>query len=134
MQSSTKQNQVKAFTKDARDLEKQIGGLVERIMGTSNQAIINAYEQKIEVLEKKRKIAAENSRQKPKKSNTFEELFELSFQFLSSLCKIWESGRYDLQKLVLKLVFLDRLPYSKESGCLNTKKIITFQCVRRFLR
>ncbi len=46
------EDRVKAFAKEAKALEKQIAGLVERIMDTKNQTVITAHEKKIDQLEK----------------------------------------------------------------------------------
>ena len=140
------QDRIKAFKQESLALEKQIANLVERIMETTNQTVINAYEKKITQLEKKRHIALEKSTQSGSKEDTrcptgnsqgemptgFERLFELSFQFLANPCKIWESGRLDLQRLVLKLVFLEHLPYAKGEGFLNSKKSLPFNVLEGF--
>ena len=125
------QDRLKAFKKEAVDLEKQIGALVERIIETDNQVVARAYEDKIDQLEKKRRLAVERSSTKPQKRDTFSDLFELSFQFLSSPCKIWESGRFDLQRLVLKLVFLEHIPYKRGEGFLNSKKSLPFNVLEQ---
>ena len=126
------QNRIKAFKQESIDLEKQITNLVERIMETTNQAVITAYEKKIDLLEKKRQIAFEKSNQNGSEKDTFKDLFELSFQFLANPCKIWESKRFDLQRLVLKLVFLEHLPYTRGEGFLNPKKSLPFNALEGF--
>ncbi len=132
MHMAQAQDRIKAFKQETIDLEKQITNLVERIMETTNQAVITAYEKKIDLLEKKRQIAFEKSNQNGSEKDTFKDLFELSFQFLANPCKIWESKRFDLQRLVLKLVFLEHLPYTRGEGFLNPKKSLPFNALEGF--
>ena len=54
------QKRQQAFKQETINLEKQIAGLVERVMDASNQTVIAAYENKIDLLEKKRLVALEN--------------------------------------------------------------------------
>ena len=66
-------------------------------MDASKQTSIAAAENKIDLLEKKRLVALEKSKQWTSNNDTQSNLFELSFQFLANPCKIWESGRCGLQ-------------------------------------
>ncbi|EFO28849.1 site-specific recombinase [Roseibium sp. TrichSKD4] len=132
MHMAQAQDRLKAFKQESIDLEKQIAGLVERVMDASSQTVIAAYESKIDLLEKKRLVALEKSKQRTSNNDTQSNLFELSFQFLANPCKIWESGRFDLQRLVLKLVFLEHLPYTKGKGFLNSKKSLPFNVLGDF--
>jgi len=87
----------------------QTGGTPERIMDAGNARVITAYEKRIEELEREKLILREKAAQTGKPQYTYEKLFELSLKFLSSPCKIWESGRFELQRMVLKLAFSEHL-------------------------
>jgi len=95
--------------------------LVERAMHASNPRVISAYENNIDSLEKEKLVLVEKMQNQGKSPYTFSQLFELSMKFLSNPCKIWTSGRFELQRLVLKLVFLEPIQYCREQGFLNTK-------------
>ena len=51
---------------------------------------------------------------KPK--NTLKELFELALHFLSSRWNIWQNGRIEWQKTVLRMAFSEPVRYSRSQG------------------
>jgi hypothetical protein len=74
------------------DLAKQIETLLGRIMKATNDAVIIAYENKVNQLEKDKACMLENVSKSGPKAGRLEEMIELSLIFLSSSWKIWESG------------------------------------------
>ena len=110
-----------SYKKQIRSIEDDIDTLVQRTVQASNPRVIAAYEKNIESLEIDRLVLQEKMENPAKSRHTFSQLFELSMKFLSNPCKIWTSGRLELQRLVLKLVFLEPIPYCRESGFLNPK-------------
>lgn len=109
------------FKREVSDIEKQVGKLIERVVDTDNATIAAAYEKKITQLEREKLVAIDKIQNNGKPRHTFDEMFELAMGFLSSHWKIWASGKLDLQRLVLKLVFLEPIPYSRNHGFLNSK-------------
>ncbi len=116
----------KGFQDDAAKLEKDIGDLVDRIMQATNPRVIAAYEERIDQLEKQKLVALERAGSEPEKQRTFRGVFEHSLRFLSSPCKIWESGRFDLQRLVLKLAFPGHIQYCRENGFRTPQPSVPF--------
>lgn len=121
------------FVKKATETEKQIDSLVERMIEVTNQRMLSAMERKLAALEDERLGYLEKSRNNGVSNYTYRELFELSMKFLLNPCKIWNSGRYELQRLVLKLAFSEHLAYCNEQGFLNTKKSLPFNVLDEFL-
>lgn len=117
----------KEFSQKAMATEKKINDMVERLIETKNPRVILAIENKMVELEDERLGFLEKSQKKGNSNYSFEDLFELSMKFLLNPCKLWDSGRYELQRMVLKLVFSEHLSYSKEKGFLNTKKSLPFR-------
>lgn len=97
-------------------IERQIEGLLDRIVEASNPSVINAYEQRIAKLEREKLVAAERSETLGKPLRPFGEMFELSLRFLSNPCKIWDSERLEDKRTVLQLTFLDGLSYCRKGG------------------
>ena len=103
-------------------LEKKVDGLVDRIVDATSERVVKAYEQRIEGLDRKKLVLGEKLQNTGKPKRTFEEMFELTMQFLSSPCNIWKNGGLAEKKTVLRLVLSDRLQYSRENG-LRTPRI-----------
>ena len=53
-------------------------------------------------------------------------MLELSMRFFANPYKIWENGNFHLQKLVLRLVFSEPLPYHRETGYRTIKTTLPF--------
>ncbi|MBD8894339.1 recombinase family protein [Roseibium litorale] len=118
-----------AIQKKMVGLEKEIERIVDRAVDASNPRVISAYENKIEMLEKEKLVMAEKLKNSGKARYSRGDLFELSMRFLTNPRKIWDSGRSDLQKIVLRLVFLGPFKYSKERGFLNYETTLPFKAL-----
>ncbi len=99
-----------------KDLETQSAKLLDRLVEAENASIIKAYEKRISDLDEERLILTEKAARVGQPRAPFEQMFELAMQFPASLCKFWETGRFELQRLVLKLTFSERLPYDRNLG------------------
>ena len=117
---------VQSFKGELTAIDKQIDGLLERIVETTNVSVVNAYETKIAKLERNKLVTLEKMKDEGKSKHTFEELFELALEFLSNPWKIWASGNITLRRIVLRLAFIERVQYCRERGCLNPKKSLPF--------
>lgn len=113
-------------------LEKQIGQLVDRIMETSVPSAITRYEQRIAELEKEKLMTEEALQKKTVPTERFEELFELSMQFLANPLKLWRSGRLEHKRMVLKLAFEDRISYCRKTGLRTPKTALPFKVLGGF--
>ncbi len=122
----------KSLEREIEDAERQIGQLVERIMDASNGRVIAAYEMRIDALERQKLILEEKAAQGPGPRHGFDDMFEHATQFLASPCKLWETGRLDLRRLILKLAFPGHLTYCRSEGFLNTKLSIPFSMLGSF--
>lgn len=117
---------IDAHRRKISDVEREITDMVNRAVAASNPKVIAAYERNIDELEKRKLILIEKSQNSGRSEHTFDELFEHSMRFLKSPYKLWVSGRLELQRIVLKLVFFEHLTYCRERGFLNTKMSIPF--------
>jgi site-specific DNA recombinase len=85
-------NIAKGCEEELSKIERQIATLVDRIVEATSSAAIAAYEKKIAALENRKLLVDEQRRNTGKGKRTFDELFELAFQFLASPLKLWEKG------------------------------------------
>ncbi len=105
-----------AYQKEADAAEAEIQALVDRIVESSNARVISALERRIDAEERRKIIALEHARVGVKPLIPMERVFELSLKFLKAPYLLWESGRLDLRRLVLKLTFSEHLRYRKGEG------------------
>ena len=62
----------------------------------------------------------------------FEEFIELSMKFLANPWNLWRSGRFMLQRTVLRLAFSERIAYSRETGLGTPKTTLPFKVLGGF--
>ncbi len=99
-----------------KDLDKQSSKLLDRLCEADSKTVISAYEARISKLEQQKLLLAEKAASNGQPRAPFEQMFELAMQFPANLCKIWQSGRFDLQRLALKLTFSERIAYHRNTG------------------
>lgn len=107
-------------------IDKQLDGLLVRIVETDNPSVIAAYEKKIEKLETDKVLLADKRGQNAQPKHTLDEIFELSMQFLANPWNIWVNGNLTLKKTVLRMVFKAPLVYDKESGFRTPQPSVIF--------
>ncbi|MEO1089740.1 MAG: hypothetical protein AAFX81_03850 [Pseudomonadota bacterium] len=106
--------QAKLCARKIADIEKQTEGLVDRLVDADSKTVIAAYERHIAKLEQL--VVTEKAASTGTPHRPFTQMFELAMRFLATPWKLWESGRFDLQRLVLKLTFSGPLPYDRNQG------------------
>ncbi len=121
----------KLYAIKARELEAEIGKVVDRMMDVTNSRALKAFEDRIELLEREKLAALEKASRKPAPVRPFAEMFELSMRFLSSPYDCWKIGSSQARGLVIRLAFDGPLSYTRETGCLNTKKSSVFRLIER---
>ncbi|MFQ6549895.1 recombinase family protein [Aestuariibius sp. 2305UL40-4] len=124
-QSGEAKRQIKA-------IEKQVDGLMDRIVEANSSSVISAYEAKIDRLETEKLLLTEKLRKTGQPKRSFEEMFELAMAFLASPWKLWASGNLPLQRTVLKLAFAERLAYCRKEGLRTPKTTLPFKALEAF--
>lgn len=111
------------------DTEKKIESLLDRIVDAATSSVITAYEKRIDKLEREKLVFKEQLENKAQNIRPFGEMFKLTMQFLSNPHKIWQIGRLEHKRTVLKLTFADRLKYSRKSGFQTPKISSVFRMI-----
>ena len=106
----------KSLAGDIREIDQEIRKLVTRVLETENPTLIAAYENRVSEAEGRKAELAEKLANCGRPLGTFDEAFRTAMAFLANPSKIWVSDNLDLKHLVLKLAFVDRLEYVRESG------------------
>ena len=118
--------------KELRGVDKQIDNLMDRIADGAKSDLIPVYEAKLEKLGRDRLVMKDRLANSGKPQRSFEEMFELSCAFLANPCKLWETGRLDLRRTVLRLAFEGRLAYSRETGFRTPNLALPFKALGDF--
>ena len=105
-----------AIKQELHETEKKITTFLDRIVNAESTTVIQAYEQRITILEKDKLVLQEKLEKKTTKRRPFDEMFELAMRFLSNPWKVWELGTLEHKRTVLKLTFKDRLTYQRNQG------------------
>ena len=108
-------------------MEKQLDGLLDRIVETDNPTVVSAYEKKIAKLEQDKLMLVDKLDQNSQSKHNLDEIFELSVLFLTNPWKIWEKGGLALKKTVLRTAFKAPLAYSKENGFRTPQTSVIFR-------
>lgn len=122
----------KSLIKDMKAIEFKIDQVVDSIVEAKNPRVVKAFENRIEKLEQEKLVLQERQENMDKPTTSMGELLELSLRFLSNPCKIYETGKIELQKLVLKLAFPSHLEYCRENGFRTPKTTLPFKVLGDF--
>lgn len=114
------------YTEKAQLLQVKIDSLLDRLVDAETATVVKAYESKINNLEREKLIALEKAQTLSPSTDTFDELFEHALTFLKNPAKLWASGIFELQRLVMRMAFSDRVGYCRETRSLNTKLSLPF--------
>ncbi len=104
--------------------------LLDRIVDSSSDSVIKAYEDRITTLEKEKLVMAEKMQKQHKPQRSFDEMFELAIAFLGNPQKLWHSERLEDKRTALKLTFEDRLVYQRNRGFRTPKTSIVFKVLQ----
>ncbi len=108
------------------EVEKKTQALLDRIVDSTNDSVVQAYEQRISDLETEGFVIREKLEDKPAPIRPFNEMFELAMRFFSNPWNIWRSGNLEHKRMVLNLTFEDRLTYSRFEGLRTPKTTLLF--------
>ena len=105
-----------ALKRRSRELERDINGLVEKIMDSTSPTITKAYERKIHKLEEEKLLIEEKLTQSDAPQRDFNEITRTALKFLSNPLKLWRCGEFEDKRAVLRLSFSAPLTYDRNSG------------------
>ena len=118
---------VASVKRDLAKLDKQIDGLLDRIVDAESPAVIKAYEKRLAQFERDKIALQEKQASGLPAQAKFDELFELASTFLANPWKLWDSGNLTLRRTVLKLSFAERIAYCRKTGLRAPKTTLPFK-------
>lgn len=121
---------VEALKEKIGVLERKIDTLADRIFETESEAVIAAYEKRIETAEREKLILIDQIDKASTSRVMFSDVYEPAMAFLSNPWKLWESGSLKMRKLLLKLVFPTDVSYCPKQGVRTANLSSVFKYLR----
>ncbi|MEW8026306.1 MAG: recombinase family protein [Candidatus Thiodiazotropha sp.] len=100
--------------KEIAEAGRQIDQLLDRIVDAQKASVVQAFEKRIDALEKKRMLLEEKRTRCGQTPRTFDEMYRTAMHLLSNPLKIWKAGRFEDKRAVLRLVFSQRLIWDRK--------------------
>ncbi len=113
------------------DCEKQISGLLERVVAADSSRLVKTYERKINALEEEKLLLRENLKKQAKPAHTFSESVRTAIEFLLNPVKPYTCGDAKQKRMVLKLAFGAPLIYDRNEGVRTAIPSMPFQVLQR---
>ncbi len=118
------------WARQIKETEKQIEGLVDRLVETSSQSVVAACEGRIEKLERQKILLTEKAEKTLPAKGQRESCIELALQFLTSPWEIYKNGSYAARRSVLKLAFVEPVRYSRNEGYRTINSAFPFKMLK----
>lgn len=95
--------------------ERKIEQLVARLVEADSPAVIQAYEDQLRRLQDQKNLMAEKVAAGRTPNRSFDETFRTSFRFLANPRILWDSGRIEHRRKLLRLMFGGGVKYAKNA-------------------
>ena len=107
---------VEAAKAEIDKLSRKAAALVDRIVEADDPSMAAAYEKHLKTISAEKALLVEKTKNKIPPQGHFEEMYRTALRFLASPWKLWESDRLEHKRMVLKLVFPERVRYCQNDG------------------
>ena len=97
-------------------LSRKASMLVDKIVETDDPSMVSVYEQHLKAISTEKVLLVEKSKKQLPSKRHFEEMYRTALDFLASPWKLWESDRLEHKRMVMKLVFPERVKYCQNEG------------------
>ncbi len=117
---------------ELKKVERKIEDLLDRIVDAGSPTVVSAYEERIEKLERERRVLNEKLAKTPAQEDTRNKVFERAMHFLANPWNLWEKGDHMMKKVVLRLAFSERIAYCRKRGLRTPKTTLPFKVLAQF--
>ncbi|MEM9231701.1 MAG: recombinase family protein [Pseudomonadota bacterium] len=115
--------------REVKEIEKQVDGLLKLILAATNTTVISRYEEKIDELERAKRLLTEKLESQAEPKGSFEGKLEPALTFLANPWKLWETGQTAVRRALLKLALEDRIHYCRNEGARTPKIALPFKAL-----
>ena len=116
------EQEAKSMKAELHKIDHKVDQLMERIVETDTATVVAAYEKKLRNLEEEKVLFREKIEKCGRPLEPFEDSFRTAMTFLANPCYLWSSDRLEDKRMVLRLVFAQKLPYQRNEGFRTAKK------------
>jgi len=110
------ENNTKSYETRLAEIKIEVTLTVDKITQLSNPIALSALETRLEDLERERLVLENKIQNNPQDKIDVGTLIQEVVDFIPNTHKLWESGTTTEKKLLLELVFDDKITYSKKEG------------------
>ncbi len=128
----TEKARKESLCREIAQTDRKIEQLLDRIVEADSSAVVRAYENRIQKLEERKIELSERAARCGRPAKAFDESFRTALDFLSNPQRLWASERLEDKRAVLKLAFLDRLPYCRNEGFRTANLALPFNILGDF--
>ena len=111
--SASAQANARLLKTELAKLEREESQFLDRIVSTSEPAVISAYEKRIRKIGEDKVLTREKIENCGRPLPDFDHTFRTGMAHLANPGKLWISGNYEDRRAVLKVTFADRLVYAR---------------------
>lgn len=115
-QAARLKESAKVIKVELAKIGQSIDQLVDRIVETTSPTLVQTYEKRIQELDRKRALLADQQANPVGMRGSFDDLFRTALDYLGNPQKLWVSDRWEDKRATLKLTFADRLTYVRNEG------------------
>ncbi len=102
--------------KEITTVRAERDGLMVRVAKATDEKVVEAYEGRIGELTKREQLLEEEIEGKSNHSGNFETALAKVLEFIKNPMKTWETGDIQNRRLVLRLIFREKLAYDRLTG------------------
>ena len=129
---SLAQQEIHTMKAQIPQIERQVEKIVSRLLETENSTAVKHYEKEIERLDEQKLLLQEKIDRCGRPLEPFEDCFRTAMTFLANPCYLWSSDRLEDKRMVLRLVFADKLAYMRDKGFRTAEIALPFRLLRDF--
>lgn len=108
------------------DAEQTVAQITARLVKTSDEKLVEIYENQVKEHESRRRILAAQAAEVDEVDTSYEKALGTVLDFVGNPKAIWQNGSLDDKRLVLKLAFAKPVTYDKETGLGTAVKSLPF--------
>jgi site-specific DNA recombinase len=113
-------------------IEHQVEKFLSRLIQTENPTAIKHYENEITRLDEQKILLSEKIKNCGRPLQSFDESYRTAMTFLANPCYLWSSDRLEDKRMVIRLVFADKLPYQRNVGYRTAQIALPFRVLEGF--
>ena len=126
------QQEVRSMKAQLPTIERQVDKFLHRLIQTENPTAIKHYENEITKLDEQKILLNEKIKNCGRPLRSFDESYRTAMTFLANPCYLWSSDRLEEKRMVLRLVFADKLPYQRNEGYRTAQIALPFRVLEGF--